>query len=400
MSMQILLFYCAMLVSNLFRGLFIVTIAWGALVVSGSIAASGQIFVINQILNVVAGPGFGTLVDRLNRRFSVILGQAIVGLSTATPFVLWALGIELQFWHLALVAFCNGFGHLFAAGALDGMLQSLIPVEKRPQAASLTNGIRQASMVAGAGGGGYVIHLLGLPSAFLIGSLLCLITISCIALLPTVPVAKKARGYAAFMGELKEGFVYFRQSGELVTLALVSALGMSAGQLSNALLPGFIKLIAEGDSGLYGLVDAGWSVGGVGVAFLVGFLLRRFALKGWEYILLAGLGVTSALFSFLEVPVTLVIVHGLMGAAFSGSKILADGRLLQICREDMMGRVRANVQMATSLLGIFVYLSPTYLSGLTAQQLYFGWGVVLVLAGLGLFAARRNAVPAAQTGVS
>jgi MFS family permease len=393
MTRQLSYFYVAMLFSSLFRGLSIVTMAWGALEVSGSIAATGQIFVISHLINVLLGPGFGTLNDRMNRRVAVILGQTIVGLSTASPFILWAAGIDLQLWHLAAMAFVSAFGFLFSTGSLDGLLQSLVPAEKRPQAASLTNGIRQGAMVAGAGGGGYVIHLLGLPVAFLISGLLCAAVIFCIALLPPGQLPKKARGYAAFIGELREGFHYFRQLPELKGLALASALAMSVGQLSNALLPGFIKTIADGGSDLYGLVDAGWSVGGVSVAFLVGYLLRRHALRGGEYALLAGLGITSALFSFLDAPILLVIMHGLMGAAFSGAKILADGRLLQICREDMMGRVRANVQMATSLFGIFVYLSPTYLAGFTAPQLYFGWGVVLIIAGFALLLARPKSVP-------
>lgn len=393
MTRQLSYFYVAMLFSSLFRGISIVTVAWGALEVSGSIAATGQIFVISHLINVVLGPGFGTLNDRMNRRVAVILGQTIVGLSTASPFVIWAAGIDLQLWHLAVMAFVSAFGFLFSTGSLDGLLQSLVPAEKRPQAASLTNGIRQGAMVAGAGGGGYVIHLLGLPVAFLISGLLCAAVIFCIALLPPGQLPKKARGYAAFLGELRDGFGYFRQLPELKSLALASALCMSVGQLSNALLPGFIKTIAEGGSDLYGLVDAGWSVGGVSVAFLIGYLLRRHSLRGGEYALLAGLGATSALFSFLDAPVLLVIVHGLMGAAFSGAKILADGRLLQICREDMMGRVRANVQMATSLMGIFVYLSPTYLAGYSARELYFGWGIVLVLAGLALLTTRPKTVP-------
>lgn len=393
MTRQLSYFYVAMLFSSLFRGISIVTVAWGALEVSGSIAATGQIFVISHLINVVLGPGFGTLNDRMNRRVAVILGQTIVGLSTASPFVIWAAGIDVQLWHLAVMAFVSAFGFLFSTGSLDGLLQSLVPAEKRPQAASLTNGIRQGAMVAGAGGGGYVIHLLGLPVAFLISGLLCFAVIFCIALLPPGQLPKKARGYAAFLGELRDGFGYFRQLPELKSLALASALCMSVGQLSNALLPGFIKTIAEGGSDLYGLVDAGWSVGGVSVAFLIGYLLRRYAMRGGEYALLAGLGLTSALFSFLDTPILLVVVHGLMGAAFSGAKILADGRLLQICREDMMGRVRANVQMATSLMGIFVYLSPTYLAGFTARGLYFGWGGVLVLAGVALLATRPKAVP-------
>jgi len=393
MTRQLSYFYVAMLFSSLFRGISIVTVAWGALEVSGSIAATGQIFVISHLINVVLGPGFGTLNDRMNRRVAVILGQTIVGLSTASPFVIWAAGIDLQLWHLAVMAFVSAFGFLFSTGSLDGLLQSLVPAEKRPQAASLTNGIRQGAMVAGAGGGGYVIHLLGLPVAFLISGLLCFAVIFCIALLPPGQLPKKARGYAAFLGELRDGFGYFRQLPELKSLALASALCMSVGQLSNALLPGFIKTIAEGGSDLYGLVDAGWSVGGVSVAFLIGYLLRRYAMRGGEYALLAGLGLTSALFSFLNAPILLVVVHGLMGAAFSGAKILADGRLLQICREDMMGRVRANVQMATSLMGIFVYLSPTYLAGFTARELYFGWGVVLVLAGVALLTTRPKSLP-------
>lgn len=392
--MKLTLFLAATLFSSLFRGIFVIALAWGAVEAGGTAAAVGQIFVISHIMNVVLGPGFGVISDRLNRRTAVILGQCLVGLSSAVPFILWSLGLPLTLWHLAAVAFTNSIGNLLAVGSLDGLLQQLIPPEKRPQAASITNGLRQGAMVAGAGGGGYLIHYAGLAPGFLTAALLCALTAACIAALRLTPAAKKPGGYASFAGDIGDGLTYLRQSRELLLLALVTALGFSAGQLSNALLPGFVKLV-NGGSDLYGLIDAGWSVGGVAIAVITGWLLSRWTLQGWEYGLLAVLGASTILFSLLSLPPLLVILHGVMGAAFSGSKILADGRLLQLCREDMMGRVRANIQMLTSLFGIVMYLSPTLLIGTTSRDLYFGWGAVLLAAGLLLLTAGRRTKTAA-----
>ena len=60
--------YAMDLIAGASRGSFLVCLGWTTLVVSGSVALVGQVFLLGMITTMIAGPLLGALVDRWNRR--------------------------------------------------------------------------------------------------------------------------------------------------------------------------------------------------------------------------------------------------------------------------------------------------------------------------------------------
>ena len=68
MTRNLLLIYAMDLIAGASRGSFLVCLGWTTLVVSGSVALVGQVFLLGMITTMIAGPLLGALVDRWNRR--------------------------------------------------------------------------------------------------------------------------------------------------------------------------------------------------------------------------------------------------------------------------------------------------------------------------------------------
>lgn len=391
------LYYVATLIAGVGRGSVVVVMAWTALTVGGTMAAVGQIFIVGHLFNVFLGPAFGGLIDRRSRRQCIIVGQLGHAAAMAWPALIAAAGAALTMPHLYIMAIASAAALLVSGSALEGLLQSMVGVDDRRRVSATVGGIRQGAMVAGAGGIGFVIDHFGSEIAFLVATFAACGTASCVWFLPDSNPESQGRGYAAYWTDLKAGVAFSLRHSDIVVIGLAVGLSFSAGQLANALLPAFIRDDIGGASDLYGIVDAAWSVGGIASALLIAEALKRSPLRLAEFWSLAGLGLATTIFGLLHAPLHLVLAHAAMGAGFSMTKVLCDGRLLQICPENMIGRARTQVQALTSLFGLLMYLSPTLLPTNSARPLYIGWGLVIVMAGAAfLFLQARR--PAAEPG--
>lgn len=292
-------------------------------------------------------------------------------------------------------ALLSALGGLVMIGAMDSLFQGVVPVDDRRRIAANLGGFRQAAMVLGAGGGGLIIHYFGIGNSFLIAAASSIFVLIGVFLMPVYEreISAVEKNYRTYFQNIREGFQYVLGKSEVLYLAFAIALAFSAGQLSNALLPAFIRDDIGADSQLYGIVDAAWSVGGVAAAFLVGRWLRFKSLRLGEYATLIGLGAVTMVFGQLEIPILLIATHLLMGALFSWSRVLSDGRLLEICDNKVIGRVRVNIQVLTSFIGLIVYTAPTLLPSLTAANFYFSWGLAITVGGAFIFVLARKQQP-------
>lgn len=383
------------ILSNFYRGLHIVLLAWTALQVGGTLASVGQIFVIGHLLNVVVGPGIGSVIDEISNRKAFAIGQSLLTIGCLGPALFYFSGADFRLLHLMAFALLSALGGLVMIGAMDSLFQGVVPVDDRRRIAANLGGFRQAAMVLGAGGGGLIIHYFGIGNSFLIAAASSIFVLIGVFLMPVYEreISAVEKNYRTYFQNIREGFQYVLGKSEVLYLAFAIALAFSAGQLSNALLPAFIRDDIGADSQLYGIVDAAWSVGGVAAAFLVGRWLRFKSLRLGEYATLIGLGAVTMVFGQLEIPILLIATHLLMGALFSWSRVLSDGRLLEICDNKVIGRVRVNIQVLTSFIGLIVYTAPTLLPSLTAANFYFSWGLAITVGGAFIFVLARKQQP-------
>lgn len=371
------IYYCALALTNIIRGAYIVTLGWIALDISNDIATVGLVFVISHILNILLGPVIGVYIDRLNKRVLVAFGQTINFIALSIPEILKFLSHELTLGTIVILAIIVSLGTLIMAGAMDALQQTLANKTGGYQAriSAISGGIRQGAMVAGAGASGLSVHYFSPTMAFFVIAICCLITAILMLKLPNSTT--HLRVPTSVIADLKSGFVEFRKYPELWRLGILTAIGFSVGQMSNALLPGLVRYEVGGDSRLYSVVDALWSVGGILFSFAIAHRLQKTHLKNIEYIAGVLLGGLLLAASMANNQYYLMIVYFCLGGAFSVLKVLSDGRALTICSEDVIGRVRTHFQSMTSIVGVFIYVSPSIININSPKTIYIIWGFVV-----------------------
>lgn len=366
-------YFTAITLAGITRGLWVVTLGWSSAQVGGSVALVGIAFLVGHLMNVVLAPSVGALIDRRSRKRLAIFGQTLFGCAMATPSFVHLLGYEPRYAMILLIAACIAAAGLLQGGALDAIQKSIVGTGDIKRTNAIANGLRQGSMIAGAGLGGGALMLLPVHAGFIIGSALCALVVACLLGLPDArPPASARKGYVA---QIWEGYRFFVREPELGRLALLIGLSTSIGQLSNVMLPLLVQHELDGGSELYGLIDALWSVGGIAAAACVARLLKRTSLGGFEYLSIVALGLFTATISFSLNSISVAGLYLLMGFAFSFSKILCDGRMIELADMESIGRVRTHTQAVTSAFGLIVFSMPALTGVESVHTHYVSWGL-------------------------
>ncbi|MGC4392647.1 MFS transporter [Agrobacterium sp. M50-1] len=375
-------YFTAITLAGVTRGLWVITLGWSSALIGGSVALVGIAFLVGHLMNVILAPSVGALIDRRSRKRLAIFGQTLFGCAMATPWFAHLLGYAPSYAMLLLIAACIAAAALVQGGALDAIQKSIVDKGDIKRTNAIANGLRQGSMIAGAGLGGVVLMWLPIHAGFIVGSALCALVVVCLLGLPDAnPPVSARKSYLAQMGE---GYRFFLRKPELGRLALLIGLSTSVGQLSNVMLPLLVQNELDGGSELYGLIDALWSVGGIAAAACVARLLRRSGLGGFEYLSIVALGLFTAIVSFSLNSMSVAGLYLLMGFAFSFSKILCDGRMIELADMESIGRVRTYTQAVTSAFGLIVFSMPalTGVESVRTHYVFWGLGVVVIAAAI------------------
>ena len=137
-----------------------------------SLTAVASLMTINALMTLVASFIGGPIIDRVGRKWVMVISLAVTGLS----FLLMIPANTLMAFAL-LMGLRGAFRPLFQVGA-DAMMADLIPPEQRADAYSLLRMIKNVGVALGPAIGGFIATT-SYSSAFLIAAF-CLITYSLI----------------------------------------------------------------------------------------------------------------------------------------------------------------------------------------------------------------------------
>ncbi|NEK18994.1 MFS transporter [Rhizobium leguminosarum] len=362
------------------RGVFTVTTAWTALTLTNDIASVGRVLMIWSVLALFIGPFVGVFVDRHDRRLCVLTGQGVCTIALALPLLPFGLSYSL----IVAVSLIWAIGQLLIVGPFDALLQGSVAPGLRRQIGARMGSARQIAMVGGGGLAGFIVHYFGAIGGYFIAASSAALMWAAVFALRSVTIEKRGVTVSGYVAHLKEGLDYLANYPALLGTAAIGALAFSAGQMTNALLPAFIRNDIGAGSDLYGVADAAWSAGAVTGSALVIYLLktRKLALLDGQSLL--ALGILMGSLFFIKLPMPVIAIQVLAGGAANIAKAISDGNILHRCAEDKIGRVRSLVQALTGLMGVVIYLSPSVLRNYSAGQIYLVWGIVLAIVGAGL----------------
>jgi MFS transporter, DHA3 family, macrolide efflux protein len=101
---------------------------WHLTVKTGSATVLATASLVGMLPQVILGPFIGTLVDRWNRRWIMLLADSIVALATIALAILFALDAA-AIWHIYLVMFIRSLAGCFHGNAMGASTSLMVPVE-------------------------------------------------------------------------------------------------------------------------------------------------------------------------------------------------------------------------------------------------------------------------------
>lgn len=375
---EIKLLYMMEVFSGLTRGAYLVCIGWTTLVISNDVATVGQIFIVLNLTYVLAGPIVGVVIDRHKRKRLIILAQIVIAASVLCfgGYLFYTPNVSIS-WLFAIVVIVSVFRGMYR-GSFDGIIRASVENPDILQTVARANAIHLFSAAVGTATVGLIIDKFSASYGFLATSVpsICLLIVA--TFLTDGVVKTSARGIGGFWSDLKNGFEIFRNNELIRMVALLSAVALPIGQLSNALLSSFIRDDLGEGSDLFGFVDAAWPIGGMLAAALLSNKIKKFHIKDGEYILAILAGASTVLLSYGAASLSLAIAHGFMGFFVWSCRIMIGGQVLALCKNENVGRTRVYIQAMVSVSAMVMCLSPSLVT-LDATATYFSfWGLFVV----------------------
>jgi MFS family permease len=356
-----------------------VAIGWITLAASDSIIAVGATFALRLVPSLLLGIPLGGLVDRHDRRATLIL----VHLATIAP-LLWAALVAvngtLAVTQLLLLSLALGVADTLRGTATQTYSFDLVGAAGATNALALVNlGIFMAGAV-GSVAGGVALQQLGVASPFVLSAALA--ALAAVVLVLGGARARRERPAPHLVPSFSRSMTLITRNRRVALIALVVVMAEVFGFSSLTVFPTFTRDVLDSDAAGLGALGMARYIGAIAVLlFLARVGLARS--RGGRVIVLAvsglGLGLTAFALSTSFALSFAVLV--LVGGAMAGIDTLSQNLLQRNVDDDERG----------SAVGIWFFaigFGPLGLVGLGAAANAIGAPAALAISGavLALFA--------------
>lgn len=232
--------------------------------VTGQATPLSFILVVTQIPRLLISPFAGIWVDRCNRKYLMLLGDLVAGISTIALLTLF-LTEHLQVWHLYISGAVNGLFGYVQGLAHAASISLLIPPKHYARASAfeslqMSGGYVIAPMIAGAI---YtVVGLGGILAVDLATFVVAIATLSLIAI-PRPEQAKLDGVTATILQQLTFGIRYLWKRRSLRTLLSFFLISNLINSATFTLLPPMMLARAGNNTALLGTLYAFFGAGGL-----------------------------------------------------------------------------------------------------------------------------------------
>ncbi|MEU6393206.1 MFS transporter [Streptomyces sp. NPDC046939] len=289
--------------------------------ITGSAAATGLSMSVQAAPALLMSVVGGAAVDRLPRRLTAAVSQAVLGAIAFATAALVATG-RLDLTLLMVLAAVTGVVATVDGPACALLGNDLVPPEDVPSAIGVGSLVHSAGRLAGAALGGVTVGFLGTAAAYAANGVSFLFVASVIPFLRPAygavrsAVPGPARDAAEQVGAdmtVRQGLLFFLRRPRLVALAGVTGISAVLGRNYNLTLAVLVTGPLAGGAGSFGTVSTVLAVGGI-VGAVLGARLRRpsvrlvgtLAAAGGLLQAIAGLAPSFAVLLVLVLPMAVV----------------------------------------------------------------------------------------------
>lgn len=373
-------------------------LVWWLTQETGSATVLATASLVAMLPQILVGPFSGALVDRLPRRWvMVVADSAIVLVSLVLVYLFWSGGIRV--WHIYLAMALRSVGGGFHWPAMAATTPLMVPEKHLTRVAGLNQAMGGALNVVSPPLGALFLSFLPMHGVVGIDVVTALLAVVPLLFIPVPQPARAQGGRPSYLVDLREGFRYvWAWKGLLYLMGFATLINFVANP-AFSLLPLFVKTHLGGGAMELGWLESAWGIGMVAgglVLSLWGGFRRRIltSLIGVLGMGAAILGVGFLPSGGLYLALALFLLAGLMNP-------IANGPLMAVLQArvapEVQGRVfslLSSMVTAISPLSLAVAGPVADLIGIRLMYGIAGAGMLL----LGLSALASPAVRGVEAG--
>lgn len=341
---------------------------------------------------VVLGPFVGVLVDRWNRRLTMLASDGTVALATAVLALLFWSG-QIQVWHVFVVLFVRSLAGAFHWPAMQASTTLMVPAEHLARIQGLNQTLNGALNIVSAPLGALLLAVLPIQGVLAIDLVTAGFGMFILFLTRVPQPVKRANGgngrfLSEFKADMVAGLRYVWSWPALMTL-----MGM-AMMINLVLTPAFslLPILVTGHFGGEAL-QLGFMQSAFGLGLLVGGLLLGIwgGFKKRVFTSLFGLiGMGLATLFLGMVPANMLVLAAVAFFLVGANNSLVNGPIFAIFQAtiapDMQGRVFTLISsLAAGMAPIGLIIAGPVADWLGVQTWYLIGGAVTLFMGVGGF---------------
>ncbi|QRN84231.1 MFS transporter [Chloroflexota bacterium] len=355
---------------------------------SATVLATAQL--IGILPSVILGPFIGTMVDRLNRRWIMIIADSVIALATITLAVLFAIDLA-TIWHIYGVLFIRSVAGCFHGFAMSTSTSLMVPVESLTRIQGINQMMTGGMNIISAPMGALLISAMSLQNILAIDVITAIIAILplCFISIPQPESIEsgeiKSRTQTTIWQDFKTGLRYLLGFQGLLIVGLMSVILNFTIIPAFSLLPLMVKEYFRGNA-----IHLSWLESAMGIGMLLGgFLLSTWG--GFKKKIITsmmgviGMGVGALILAFAPSSLIYIAVFGTLLVGFMHP--ITNGPLFAVIQTTVNPEMQARViSLLTSVCGA---MSPIGLmiAGATSdkfgiQTWFFIGGLLCVLMGI------------------
>lgn len=329
-------------------GFWMQSVAQGWLVVelTDSPFMLGLLAFFRSLPMAIISPFGGVLADRLDRIRLVLIAQIMLAGTALTVGLLVALQ-RVEIWHLALAALILGTTFAISVPARNAAVSDIVPRHVLANAVALQSTTQNGARMVGPALAGFLIGAIGIAGTYF--AQLGLYVWSLINVLRIGRDRMRTRAPGSPLRNLRDGFVYLRDSKPILALVLLSLAPAVFGMPVIWLLPAYVKHELIGGAGDLGILMGAFGLGAV-AGSIAAVAAANVSRKG-------------------ALMIAAALLHGLFLAVLALTRSMAVGALVLA-----MAGVFQAVQMATKLT-VIQLITPRRLRGRMISMLMITWGL-------------------------
>ena len=302
-------------------------LVWWLTQTTGSATVLALASMMAMLPQVLISPLAGALVDRWNRRQTMIVADGLIALSAVVLAVLYALG-RVQTWHVYVVMFLRAAGGAFHWPAMQASTSLMVPEKHLTRVAGLNQALQGLAAIVAPPLGAVLLDVLTVQTVLAIDVATAALAILALVLVRVPQPARAAAAEGASQGsviaDLREGLRFlWGWPGMLIVIGIA----MGVNLLLYPALSLQPLLVTKHFNG--GALELAWLQSAFGIGFVAGGLtlgawggFKRRVLTGILGLVLSGLGfalVGLAPANALWLAVGAMFLAGFMNVIVNGS---------------------------------------------------------------------------------